>query len=65
MGPVVSGRCSTTFECARTILARTHPRNLLSKIRVNKVLASAQKLVAWPTRIQFVKALAARCDKVR
>ena len=46
MGFLVSGWCSTTFECTRTLL-------------FGKVLASAEKIVAWPTRIQFVEALAA------
>ena len=40
-----------TFECTRTVF--------FSKIRANKVLASPEKVVAWPTRIQFVEALVA------
>ena len=64
MGPVVRGRCSTLSAQEQSLREHIQQRSF-NKICADKVLASAENLVAWPTRSQFVEALADRCDKVR
>ena len=64
VGPVW-GRSSSTFECTRTILARTHPSKIFQQDSCQQSSRFCRKFTAWSIRIQFFEALAARFEDVR
>ena len=58
-GPWYQGGAAPPLTAQEQALRHHIQERSFSKIRASKVLVAAEKLVAWPTRIQFVEALAA------